>query len=1151
VHPIQRRRIVPYLLGFLAAWTWISIVPAISAAESLAFTVTPAAPGMQLVRTSLPFPPGLFATNAWPEVLAASSSATGTISTAALRTLSLHPPAPQSTPSLRRGLLSFEHNFKDLQPVRFEVRPAVPSTASPTASAAAPSADLPVTCSPRPEGVALRWNDGTGIDLALIAPPLASSGGKAAGEPRLEEVESNALFRWLRLHVPDPDWPRVIEIRLDRQGTVAISAHLQRVSTNGLFAPDFGWEIRPRDPVPLKFNSWAATSRPSSNLHAFASGAEAVVLLGATLELRAPTGAASRRGNLEISEEADGRGICRYHRCLASESVPMQSMAWRRADLTFTRPGVAAPTITLSSPHRVELDSAIWAALYGMPAAPAGLPQELDSLLRYHRLAIARSAAVGDDLGNVTGFSDGQEHGGPFGMNRLNHGAAIFEDAWRSSDPRLRETAVLWCDNFHDLSIWWGERQRGGTRYNNIAATDRTPPTREFMWRSDSSVNFCTKGYDCFWLAWEETGDPRMREALEAQLDYATHHVHANVECRNIGDVRDFIRLYEFTGERRHLDEALRLFRELRAKLSTGNLFDQGGKPLDPDPPFINDDQAGLKLGYAKPYILGYALNGLPDLLRHAPGEPELRPTIRAVADFLASSVDPVGGWRYPHPRSTDTLISQGIEHAWQLTQAARVLGPEAAWLDAIETVLRGRIQAWRKAGRILSGLGGWEMATGRVKTAAEVGSLYRRPADRDPARDYVEGSLGLGHAPPEGLVYFSDVLAFYLKHRPVERLLAEPPPESPLGRVLARTSHDWLAAGVRDRLPLGHERLSARLNHPLAWVPGRFPDFNQWRTNARTRVFESLLAPPPSAPFSPRLVAEQDRGTYVARKVSVQLTADNRVLAFVLSPKSSGPHPAVLLLHDHGARFDIGKEKVIEPWDDSPKRIDSAREWVARYYGGRFIGDELARRGYVCVAFDMLNWSDRGGGGYDQQQALAANLLQFGASWAGRIAHEDLRAAEFTASLPGVDPSRVGAMGLSVGGFRTWQLAALSDRIAAGVSVCWMATQRGLLVPGNNQTTGQSAFTMVHPGLASQLDHPDVASIACPKPMMFLCGSRDALFPTQSIRDAFDRMREVWTSQGAGERLVTRLYDAPHEFNRTMQDDAFRWLAQVLGSGI
>ena len=73
--------------------------------------------------------------------------------------------------------------------------------------------------------------------------------------------------------------------------------------------------------------------------------------------------------------------------------------------------------------------------------------------------------------------------------------------------------------------------------------------------------------------------------------------------------------LYQFTGEPQYLDEALRLFRELRTKLSTGHLFDQGGKPLDPDPPFINDDQHGYKTGYAKPYIIGYALAGLPELI--------------------------------------------------------------------------------------------------------------------------------------------------------------------------------------------------------------------------------------------------------------------------------------------------------------------------------------------------------------------------------------------------------------------------------------------------------------------------------------------------------------------------------------------------------
>jgi len=141
------------------------------------------------------------------------------------------------------------------------------------------------------------------------------------------------------------------------------------------------------------------------------------------------------------------------------------------------------------------------------------------------------------------------------------------------------------------------------------------------------------------------------------------------------------------------------------------------------------------------------------------------------------------------------------------------------------------------------------------------------------------------------------------------------------------------------------------------------------------------------------------------------------------------------------------------------------------------------------------------------------------------------------------VDAKRVAAMGLSVGGYRTWQTAALSDHIAAGVSVCWMATRKGLMVPKNNQTGGQSAFTMIHPGLGNQLDYPDVASIACPKPTMFLCGRRDGLFPIESIEAAFAKMHKVWDSQKAGDRLVTRLYDAPHEFNAAMQSDAFAWL--------
>jgi hypothetical protein len=307
------------------------------------------------------------------------------------------------------------------------------------------------------------------------------------------------------------------------------------------------------------------------------------------------------------------------------------------------------------------------------------------------------------------------------------------------------------------------------------------------MWRSNDSVDFCTKGYSSFLLAYEQTGDPRHREALEAQVAYASRYVHADRgESRNIGDADDFVRLYRATGENRHRDQALRLFRELRTKLSAGDLFSQGGQPIEPNPPFIDDDDTGYRHPFAKPYIIGYALLGLPRLAPCAEGEPKLRDVVRAVADFMAESQDPAGGWRYPHPRSSVLVLDQAIEHAWQIVVADGLLGPQPKHLDAVERVLRQRYHGWKASGQIPSGVNAWELITGRVKNPAELHRLYKHPEDRDFARDYTEGRLGFGSSQPEGLVYFPGVLAYYLKHRPASRLLVPPRGDEPLGKLLA-----------------------------------------------------------------------------------------------------------------------------------------------------------------------------------------------------------------------------------------------------------------------------------------------------------------------------------------------------------------------------
>ena len=145
------------------------------------------------------------------------------------------------------------------------------------------------------------------------------------------------------------------------------------------------------------------------------------------------------------------------------------------------------------------------------------------------------------------------------------------------------------------------------------------------------------------------------------------------------------------------------------------------------------------------------------------------------------------------------------------------------------------------------------------------------------------------------------------------------------------------------------------------------------------------------------------------------------------------------------------------------------------------------------------------------------------------------------------VDSERIAAMGLSMGAFRTWQLAALSEKVSCGAAICWMATVKGLMVPGNNRTGGQSAFTMLHPGLSRYLDYPDVASIACPKPMLFYNGKKDTLFPVASVNDAYAKMQEIWKSQNASDKLETRLWDVAHVFNVEMQEEAFDWLDKHL----
>lgn len=336
---------------------------------------------------------------------------------------------------------------------------------------------------------------------------------------------------------------------------------------------------------------------------------------------------------------------------------------------------------------------------------------------------------------------------------------------------------------------------------------------------------------------------------------------------------------------------------------------------------------------------------------------------------------------------------------------------------------------------------------------------------------------------------------------------------------------------------------VTAALSYKGSWQQ-QMP-LQQWQQHQRRFYLQSLLAPEPSQLAPARLLQQEDRGSYQAGLWQIPLSSISHTKALMLIPKHQPVKAAVLLLHDHGAYFDIGKEKMIRPFSDSTLK-KAAQDWVKKYYGGVFIGDTLAEQGYLVLAADTLGFGERGPLHYEEQQQLAANLMATGHSLSGLSAWEDMQLAKFLAQQPQVPAGKIVAVGFSMGAYRAWQVAALSEHVQAAAAICWFNNFQHLLQPGANLTKGQSAFYLLHPGLAAVLDIPDQVSLMAPKALYLINGGQDPLMPVQGVIQGQQQLKKVWQAYGAEAALRTEIWsEARHEFNQQQQQQVWSWLDQ------
>jgi hypothetical protein len=226
--------------------------------------------------------------------------------------------------------------------------------------------------------------------------------------------------------------------------------------------------------------------------------------------------------------------------------------------------------------------------------------------------------------------------------------------------------------------------------------------------------------------------------------------------------------------------------------------------------------------------------------------------------------------------------------------------------------------------------------------------------------------------------------------------------------------------------------------------------------------------------------------------------------------PPSPGPHPLVLV--QHGG---LGTPELCSGF------------YGPSNYNG--MTRRVLRRECVVFAPQLLRWDAQYG---DQQDVseLDRTLNQLG----GSIAAVELlciqRSLDYLVTRAEVDPSRVGMIGLSYGGFHTLFAAALDTRIQVALSSCFFNDRK------------RYAFSdWVWFDAASRFLDAEVAGLVCPRPLCIEVAVQDELFDVQYARPEATKVQALYERLGVPERFLYREHPGVHELDRA--DDGIDFL--------
>ncbi len=336
--------------------------------------------------------------------------------------------------------------------------------------------------------------------------------------------------------------------------------------------------------------------------------------------------------------------------------------------------------------------------------------------------------------------------------------------------------------------------------------------------------------------------------------------------------------------------------------------------------------------------------------------------------------------------------------------------------------------------------------------------------------------------------------------------------------------------------LPAAPARRRAMDAHPGAW---KDPVTTENWPKTRERILKGvreIFGPMPrdTVSLDPKILSEEDCGTYLRRKVSIQVQPGDRMPAYLLLPKNlRGRVPAIVCFY--GTTSGEGKLTSVGL---TPHK-------------NRAFAVDMVEAGFVAFAADYLRDGERVSPGkrpYDTTEFYAKFP-----DWSihGKDAWDTMRAIDYLQTLDVVDPDKIGMVGHSYGGHSTIFTSAMEPRIKAAWAngpvsdflhhgMHWAVPKGG----GSSQSLPAMRPYILDRTRTPPLTFYEITSLIAPRALAVgqAIGERR---PMEEENCA--AVSEVYRALGASERVQYVWYPGDHDFPPHIRKEAVEWFQRWL----